>query len=159
MPDPFVPSTRFHETMLDLRLKATDVTQRPHRQLAAKVFQMSHDMFMQNWDNPVHLRRDISPEMLEAAVARIFGKKIHEKLVVAMPQMQKLYADHDGDDIYQEACQTRPLLGEIATQAAWGTPATEDADKLAHLLIMLMGPWGDNVNRFVVQAQKRLAMH
>lgn len=56
----------FFENFTQLRQNPTDVTYFPHRQLASKVFRMVEQTYMTNWDNPITLRPDVSPEMLEA---------------------------------------------------------------------------------------------
>ena len=146
----------FFETLSQLREIPTDVTHFPHRQLASKVFGMVAETYMANWDNPVTLRPDVSPEMLEACFSRIFGKTLMTQVIERLPILAKQYEDMDVDDMYMDLIGQRKLLGAVAMESAWGSPATEDADELSFLIFcLLLG--STQVKRFVTQVQKRIA--
>lgn len=144
------------ENLTQFRQNPTDVTFLPHRQLAAKVFGMVHETYMVNWDEPVRLRPDVSPEMLEACFSRIFGKMAMADVVAILPELVKHYgADNNVDDIYLILVSQRQLLAETAEKAAWGSPSTEEADRIASLAFCLVG-YGDFAERFLAQAKKRV---
>lgn len=146
----------FFETLSQLRETPTDVTHFPHRQLASKVFGMVATTYMANWDNPVTLRQDVSPEMLEACFSRIFGKTLMTQVIERLPILVKQHEGLDMDDMYMELIGQRKLLGAVATKSAWGSPATEDADELSFLIFcLLLCPV--QVKRFVTQVQNRIA--
>lgn len=146
----------FFESFDQLCQNPTDVTSFPHRQLASKVFGMVHETYMMNWDNPSTLRRDVSPEMLEACFSRIFGKTMMTKVIERLPVLAEQFKDCDEDDMYMPFLKQRELLGEIAKQSAWGSPATEDVDELSFLIYNLVGG-GAYMQRFVDQTTKRIA--
>lgn len=146
----------FFENFTQLRQNPTDVTYFPHRQLASKVFSMVEQTYMKGWDNPITLRPDVSPEMLEACFSRIFGKTMMTQVVERLPILAEQLKDHDIDDLWLSLIGQRKLLAEIAKQSAWGSPATEDADELTFLIFCLIGG-GAHMQRFVDQTTKRLA--
>lgn len=147
----------FFENFSQFRQNPTDVTFFPHRQLASEVFGMVQATYMTNWDNPVRLRPDVSPEMLEACFSRIFGKTAMTAVVSLLPEIGKHHADDDEDDMYRLFIGERQLLAETAEKSAWGTPSTDDANRIAFLIFCLVG-CGDLLNRFVAQANKRIEM-
>lgn len=149
-------SMNFFENFTQFRQNPTDVTFFPRRQLASKVFGMVHETYMTNWDEPVRLRPDVTPEMLEACFSRIFGKTAMTKVVALLPALVKSYgADNNVDDIYLALIGQRQLLAETAEKSAWGSPSTEDEKRVAFLAFCLLESEGQ-VNRFVAQAKKRI---
>lgn len=144
------------ETFTQLRENPTDVTHLPHRQLASKVFGMVSATYMVNWEEPVRLRPDVSPEMLEACFSRIFGKTAMTKVVAILPELVKSYgANNNVDDIYLALVGQRQLLAKTAEMSAWGSPSTEEAGRIAFLAFCLVG-YSDFAERFVAQAKKRI---
>ena len=149
-------SMNFFENFTQFRQNPTDVTFFPHRQLASKVFGMVHETYVTNWDEPVRLRPDVSPEILEACFSRVFGKTAMTKVVARLPKIVKNIGDDNNvDDFYRELIGQRQLLAETAEKSAWGEPPTEDADSIAFLAFCLLEGEGQ-VNRFVAQAKKRI---
>ena len=147
----------FFENFTQFRQNPTDVTFFPHRQLASKVFGMVNETYMANWDEPVRLRPDVTPEMLEACFSRIFGKTAMTEVVARLPKLVASYGDDNNvDDMYLALIGQRKLLAETATKSAWGEPSTEDVDGIAFLAFCLLESEGQ-VNRFVAQAKKRIA--
>lgn len=149
-------SMHYFENFTQFRQNPTDVTFFPHRQLASKVFGMVHETYMMNWDNPCTLRRDVSPEMLEACFSLIFGKTMMTKVIERLPALAEQFKDCDMDDMYMPFIKQRKLLGKIAEQSAWGSPAIEDVDDLSFLIYSLVGG-GTHMQRFVDQTTKRIA--
>lgn len=147
---------KFFENFAQLRQNPTNVTYFPHRQLASKVFRMVEQTYVTNWDNPITLRPDVSPEMLEACFSRIFGKTMMTQVVERLPALAEQFKDDDIDDLWISLIGQRKLLREIAEKSAWGTPATEDADELTFLIFCLLGG-RSYMQRFVDQTTKRLA--
>ena len=111
--------------------------------------------YVTNWENPVTLRPDVSPEMLEACFSRIFGKTLMTQVVERLPILAQQHEGLDMDYMYQDLIGQRKLLDAVATESAWGSPATEDADELSFLIFCLLPDgYGD---RFVTQVKKRIA--
>ncbi len=151
----------FFENFTQLRQNPTDVTYFPHRQLASKVFGMVEQTYMTGTGDSdpfgyVTLRPDVSPEMLEACFSRIFGKTLMTEVIKRLPILAEQFKDCDEDDLYMPFLKQRNLLGEIAKQSAWGSPATEDVDELSFLVYSLVGG-SAYMQRFVDQTTKRLA--
>jgi hypothetical protein len=146
----------FFENLTQLRENPTDVTCLPHRQLASKVFGMVHKTYMTNWDEPVRLRPDVTPEMLEACFSRVFGKTAMASVVELLPELVESYGDDNNvDDIYLALIEQRQLLAETAEKSAWGSPSTTRAHRIAFLAFCLVG-YGEYAERFVAQAKKRI---
>ena len=148
---------KFFSDLSELRQNAADVSHFPHRQLASKVLSMVNETYMTNRHEPIRLRPDVSPEMLEACLSRIFGKTAMTAAVSLLPEIGKRHADDDEDDMYSLFIGERKLLADTAEKSAWGTPSTDDANRIAFLIFCLVG-CGDLSNRFVAQAKKRIEM-
>lgn len=147
MSDHFAPSTRYHETALGLRLYADDFTQLPAWWVAGPTLKLAHNMHVNPRQVDSHLREPVTPLMLEACIAGVFGRKIHEQLVAILPQAKP-------------ACTERAmnLLEEIAKQVTANTPVEATPEELASMLLTLMCH-DYNVYQFITQANKRLAVH
>ena len=91
---------KYFETLSQFRQNPTDVTFFPHRQLASKVFGMVNETYMTNWDEPVRLRPDVTPEMLEACFSRIFGKTLMTQVSERLPALAEQFKDDDIDDLW-----------------------------------------------------------
>lgn len=145
----------FFQTLSEFRQQPTDVTRFPHRQLAAKVFSMVLETYMMNWDDPVCLRPDVTPEMLEPCFSRIFGKTAMTEVVARIHDLCASYESSDMDDMYLFLTSQRKLLAKTATESAWGSPSTRDVNRLTELVFCILVS-RENVDRFVAQAKKRI---
>lgn len=148
----------YFESNTEFRANASDVSKLPHRQLAAKVFGQVLRGYTLDWDKPVRLRPDVSPEMLEACFARIFGKTAQEHVVNRLPETAAAYAGWDPDDLWLILVAQRPLLAKTAEMAGWGSPSTQDHERIIMLAFSILEN-EEQVNRFVEQAKRRLALH
>lgn len=146
----------YFDNFSQLRQNPSDVTRFPHRQLASKVFSMVGETYMKNWDHPVTLRSDVSPEMLEACFARVIGKDLMMEVVKRLPVLAEQFKDCDVDDMYLSLIEQKPLLAEFVEKSASGAMPALKGKRLSFFVYCLLGgPL--NVNRFVLQAQQRIA--
>ena len=147
MPNPFAPSTRFHASTLGLHMYAHDVTQLPATWVVGQALSLEHALYTNPQSVAWHLRQHFSPEAIEACMAHIFGQQGHGEVVVSLMNAHKV--DENG---------ALRLLVELADRTMVDLPNTANPQDAANMLYTLWKGDTYTINRFVSQAQKRLAI-